>query len=335
MRDLLKTLAGLRLTLVGLAGLAATCIAIALVPERAIPWLTLPLGVLAINLAAAIMVRHVFRRQSALLLFHVGLLVILVIVGVSVLIQFDGQIEMVEGAAFDRREVSVQKSGCLHPNRIDRVGFTQGPIEIRYLPGLRRDTTSSRVAVPGPSGRETLLVIGDRRGFLSSGYRFMTTPNKGFALLLDWQDETGQQVLGAIHFPSYPEFEWKQVNTWTTPAGETIRLELDLADRVSDDVSWVLQSKGVEFSVVVQSANGARHRLRAGEALHLDGGRITPVGLRLWMGYRITYDPLLPWLLAAAFLTLAAMAAHFATKFRVPRAAAARGDSVAVDGQAA
>jgi hypothetical protein len=37
------------------------------------------------------------------------------------------------------------------------------------------------------------------------------------------------------------------------------------------------------------------------------------------MGYRIDYNPLLPWLLTAAFLSLGALAVHMAQKFRAPR----------------
>jgi hypothetical protein len=44
------------------------------------------------------------------------------------------------------------------------------------------------------------------------------------------------------------------------------------------------------------------------------------VDLRLWMGYRIDFNPLLPWLLTAAFVALGALAVHVARKFRAPAA---------------
>ena len=40
------------------------------------------------------------------------------------------------------------------------------------------------------------------------------------------------------------------------------------------------------------------------QSFAVTGGEMTIVDLRLWMGYRIDYNPLLPWLLAAAFLAV-------------------------------
>ena len=64
----------------GLAALIVNCVAISQWPEASLPWVVLPLSVLAANLFAALIVRHAFRQQAALLLFHVGLLAVLVLV---------------------------------------------------------------------------------------------------------------------------------------------------------------------------------------------------------------------------------------------------------------
>ena len=76
MRPVLKTLASLRLTMAGLAALIINSVAISQWPEASLPWVVLPLSVLAVNLFAALIVRHAFRQQAALLLFHVGLLAV-------------------------------------------------------------------------------------------------------------------------------------------------------------------------------------------------------------------------------------------------------------------
>jgi cytochrome c biogenesis protein len=313
MMKALRRLASLKLTLAGLVMLLVNCAAVTQWPDRALPWLVVPLAILALNLAAAVGVRQQFRHQSALLLFHIGLLAMLLIAAAGVLLRFDGHVEVVEGSHFSADDVTVRSVGWLHRSGLDRISFAQETIEVGYLEGLRRDRTASSVVVRDKNA-VTRLDIGDRHGFEVHGYRFMTTPNKGFALLLEWRDDSGVS-LGSINFPSYPEFEWKQINTWETPAGEILSLELDLAERVPMHRPWQLTSHEAAYTLHITNTAGEEFTIAPGEALRVDGGRLRVAGLRLWMGYRIDYDPLLPWLLAAALLTLIAMAAHFVSKY--------------------
>ena len=308
MKPLLRTIASLKLTLAGLAMLIVNSFAISQWPDAAIPWLVVPLTLLAVNLLAALLVRHAFRQQAALLLFHVGLLGVLMLVGAGILMRFDGSVEVVEGTAFDPAVVTPRGTGWLHPDRLDRVRFVQGPLEVNYLSGLRRDTTHSRVLLSRADGSEVRRDVGDREGFTSNGYRFMTTFNKGFAVLVLWRGTDGREALGTVNFPSYPKFDWKQRKVWTTPAGERLSLELKLAERVPEDAPWTLSSHTRSVATV-----------KPGQPVAVKGGEITVVDLRLWMGYRIDHNPLLPWLLMAAFLSLAALGVHMAQKFSVPR----------------
>ena len=304
----------------GLAALIVNCVAISQWPEASLPWVVLPLSVLAANLFAALIVRHAFRQQAALLLFHVGLLAVLVLVAAGVLLRFDGSVELIEGESFDPGAVTARGAGWLHPGRLDRIDFAQGPLEVRYLSGFQRDTTHSRVFMGGKGGAEIRRDIGDREGFTSHGYRFMTTFNKGYSVLVTWREDGGREVLGAINFPSYPKFDWKQVNDWTTPAGDPLTFELKLAERVPEDSPWILKSRDTGYEVVISGSALAETTVGPGESVAVRGGEITIVDLRLWMGYRIDYNPLLPWILTAAFLSLGALAVHMAQKFRVPRA---------------
>ena len=321
MRSVLQKLASLRLTMAGLAGLIANSVAISQWPDTSIPWLVLPLSLLAVNLFAALLVRHAFRRQAALLLFHVGLLAVLILVAAGVLLRFDGSVELIEGEAFDPGAVTVRGAGWLHPDRLDRIHFTQGPLEVRYLSGFQRGTTHSRVDLEREGNTRVRREIGDRQGFTIHGYRFMTTFNKGYSILVLWREDGGREVLGAVNFPSYPRFDWKQVNDWTTPAGESLTFDLKLAERVPDDSPWSLSSRGVGYEVGITGGTRAERTIGPGQSIAVAGGEITILDLRLWMGYRIDYNPLLPWLLAAAFLSLGALGVHMAQKFRTPRPA--------------
>lgn len=328
MRSVLKTLASLRLTMAGLAALIINCVAISQWPEAALAWVVLPLSVLAANLFAALIVRHAFRHQAALLMFHVGLLAVLMLVAAGVLLRFEGSVELVEGEAFDAGGVTARGTGWLHPDRLERVDFTQGPLEVHYRSGLQRDTTHSRVVMGRQDDGAIQRDFGDREGFTAQGYRFMTTFNKGYSVLVLWRDTAGRESLGAVNFPSYPEFDWKQANDWVTPAGETLTLELQLAQRVPEDSPWTLSSRGVRYEVGVAGGGRTRETIGPGQPIAVAGGEIEIVDLRLWMGYRIDYNPLLPWLLTAAFLSLGALAVHMAQKFRAAGAA----QTVAVSG---
>lgn len=319
MRSGLKRLASLRLTMIGLVWLTANSFAISQWPDAAIPWVVLPLAVLALNLFAALLVRHAFRQQAALLLFHVGLLGVLLLVAANVLMRFDGSVEVVEGTVFDATVVTDRGRGWLHPNRLDRINFSQGPLEVQYLSGLQRDATRSRIVMNQLDGTHIERDIGDREGFTAHGYRFMTTHNKGYSVLVLWRDAGGNETVGAVNFPSFPKYDWKQVNDWTTPAGERLNLELKLAKRVPEAGPWTLRSRGVDFEVGIAGGKQPEQTIGPGQSLALKGGEITIVDLRLWMGYRIDYNPLLPWLLTAAFLSLGALALHMAQKFSAPR----------------
>jgi cytochrome c biogenesis protein len=78
-----------------------------------------------------------------------------------------------------------------------------------------------------------------------------------------------------------------------------------------------------EHRLVLRSG-ALRAELAPGDAVELDGGTLVYEGLRSWMGYRISYDATLPWLLAAALLAAFALAWHYTLRFFfAPRPAAA------------
>jgi cytochrome c biogenesis protein len=312
-------MASLSLTFVGLCWLFVNAAAVSRWPDLT-GWLVLPLALLSLNLLAAIITNRVFRSQAALLTFHIGLLCVLVLAGAGIMLRFEGNVEIVEGAEFDPRLVNERRRGWLHSGELNDIGFVQGPIEVRYWEGLQRDTTSTSVEMKG-RGR---VGFGDRYGVTIHDYRFLTTSNKGYAVLLMWEDADGRQSLGAVNFPSYPDLEWKQVNDWTTPAGQVLNLELVLPDRAPKHEAWVLASDDMRYRLRVSDDSGVAAIVGQGDIFDVDGGRVRVTDLRLWMGYRVDYNPVLPWLVAAAFLSLAALAVHVQQKFKAPARSRAR-----------
>lgn len=316
MKHILNKLASLRLTLVGMIGVIVVALAASRSAGISTDLTAIPITLLAINLFAAICVNNTFRHQAGLLVFHVCLLIVVLLIGLSTLLRFDGRVEVVEGEAFTAEAVTVTAKGALHPEPLSTVKFSQGIVEVDYLPGTVRQATRSVLAVPDSTAA---LSVGDRRGATFGGYRFLTTFNKGFALVVDWASPGGDVQRGAINFPSYPEFEWKQVNTWMTPAGQVLEFELLLPSRPPRDAAWVLRSGDTSFAVKVSGGDVAPRTLGAAETLSLRGGTLRIEGLRLWMGYRVSFDPLLPWIFATAMLALIALAFHFQDKYWLNR----------------
>ena len=60
-------------------------------------WVSGPLVVLAVNLAAALVVHPRFRRQPGLLCFHLALLAVLVLGATEQLRRFEGRVELLVG----------------------------------------------------------------------------------------------------------------------------------------------------------------------------------------------------------------------------------------------
>lgn len=316
MMSLLRKLASLRLTLVGMILLAVLAVIASRRADVGAGVTVVPLAILVINLLAALLTNRSFRAQTGLLVFHVGLLLVFVFIGLTVLLRFDGHAEVLQGTAFDAAQVETVDQGRWHDNRLDGLEFYQGEVRINYLPGLNRQDTHSTIEYRTGSGELRRVAIGDTRTASIDGYRIAATFNKGFALLLQWSGDDGSEILGAVHMPSFPEFDWKQVTTWTTPAGQEVELELDFDRPVSSDTSaWTFGDTSMAYTVHVAVAGDAPRTLQKGESARLEGGAIRAVDLRVWMAYQIEYVPFLPWLFVAAMLAIGGLAAHFARRY--------------------
>lgn len=301
----LRRLASLWLTLACLVGLASM-LAWRLGTDRPIGWdVALPLGLLCLNLAAALVVTPALRRQPGLLVFHLGLALLALLLGAGRLMSAAGNVEVTEGLALDPALVTVAP-GPLHRFRLPAAAFVQGPFSIDYAPGLTRGATTSRVVLA--DGREA--VVGDDVALVINGYRLYTTHNKGFAPLLSFRRADGGWMAGSLHLPSYPLFDYNQGTEWTPPgAAAPLTLWLKLDKPVHDkDARWTFRTP--DDPVLVVDDGTRRHELRPGGELAVAGGRLRFEELRTWMGYSIDYDPSRPWLLAAGGIAVAGLLWH-------------------------
>ena len=313
MRRLLVRCASTRLTVALLVLLAAGVIGGYAHEPIAAVGVTFPLALLTLNLAAAAAIRPVFRSQAPLLVAHLALAALVLLAGFGRLSALQARAELTQGLAFDGQLLDVQ-AGPLHRPRLQQAAFTNEGFEIEYAPGLKRGRTRNAVRWTDAQGRVRRAVIGDHEPLVLAGYRFYTTPNKGYAPVFTWRTGAGD-VQGAVHLPSYPVHRLRQARAWTLPDGTAVWVMLKTEETVIDP------DKPAAFALprdrdVVLRVGEERFELAPGDRIALPGGTLIYEGLRTWMGYRVYYDPTLPWLLAASVLAALALAVHFALKFR-------------------
>ena len=313
MTRLLFAFASLKFTPIGLALLGAAAVGIYRFDHSAAPWLALPLLLLAVNLIAAVATNGIFRRQLALLTFHLALIALVLLAAIGQLSYLKGRTEVTEGAGF--QGLIERESGPLHWGQIDKVHFVNDGFDIRYKAGPVMDRNISRLRWQDSQGRERQGEFESNRPLILFGYRIYPTSNKGFAPVFEWQPKGGEAMLTSVHLPSFPANATSQAQTWR-PAGSSadiwVMLPVDEnlipSDRASsfrlpDDRKLVLRQREV------------RYELQPGKTLELPDGTLVYRELRTWMGYSVFYDWTIPWMLAACAVAILSMAWHFWSKF--------------------
>lgn len=275
-----------------------------------------PCGLTIANLLAAIAVRPVFRASPSLLAFHLCLAAIVLLVGVSRLTYFRGSAELAQGEAFAGALVQ-SEAGPLHAGGLAALRFVNDGFEIDYAAGRRRADTRNRVRWADARGQVSEAVVGDDRPLVLGGYRFYTTPNKGFAPRLIWRAGDAAPVRGTVHLPPYPVYESAQAAQWRPPGLErdlTLELQLD-PGLIPDDAPAQFRLPDHPRLMVRDGALAVP--LSPGQTVALAGGTLRFEALVTWMGYRIDYDPAAPWLLAASLLACLALGHHTMQRWRL------------------
>jgi len=323
MMRLLSLLGSLRLTLAGFVFLGAGILIAYFNESHTSPWLTAALLLMAANLLAAILSRPYFRQQKPLLLFHLALLALIALIAVGRLSYFSGQVEVLSGTEFEG-QLRIVEEGPWHIRGYDKLRFTNEGFTITYGEGLYRLPTKNQVSWTDGAGQKQQKVIGDDVPLVLDGYRFYTTPNKGFAMVFDWLQPGRQPVRGAVMLPSYPARALEQANEWHLPGKREpvwtmLQLDKDVL-KYDEPGVFVLPE---DYRVIVrhgaerQELPAVRGGVTSDQPRHVDfpEGRLVFVEMRSWMGYKVTRDPTLPWLLAVAGLAAFALGWHFWRKF--------------------
>ncbi|MBI3935896.1 MAG: cytochrome c biogenesis protein ResB [Betaproteobacteria bacterium] len=313
-RRWLAALASLKLTLVFLALLGAGVVATYLGGAGSVWLLVLPLALFAVNLGCAVITNGVFRRQTALLTFHLALLAIVLLIAAGRLTFLKGQLELSTGETF-RGDLTQFESGPWHPSRLAEISFTNHGFAIDYSPGVKRNQTRNTVSWNDESGRRRVAVIGDQQPLALKGYRFYTSFNKGFAPLFTWHPARGPARRGTVHLPAYPIHEYRQSREWTLPDTDVAVWVMLKFDEVLLDPARRSEFRVPREHTLVVRAGAERRELKPGERYMLPQGVLVYEGVTTWMGYNVFFDWTMPWLLAAGLLAVASLAWHFWNKF--------------------
>ena len=305
MMRFLRAVASLRLTSALLLLMGVLAFAGVLAPQHADGLIAAPLALLACNLAAAIACRRALRH-GGLGLFHACLLACILVVAWGRLTHLDGRVRIASGQEFDAGAVEIHARGRWHGDGLQRLAFRQGPFTVTYGTGIKREHTTSLVAL-GTEPGAAWQAIGDDTPLKVDGYRFYTTPNKGFAPVLTWTPAGGEPVTGAVMLPSYPVSD-VQAQQWEAPGGAAWNFWLRV-DKVPENTAWTLDPSRTP-NVLVAESGSQRFELKPGEEARIAQGTLRYEWLSGWMGYRIFYDPTLLPLLALALLAVAGLAWH-------------------------
>jgi len=312
---LLAALASPRVTLVALAAIAAGVVAHTQVEGGIAGLLAAVFAAAAANLLAALVVQPRLRADLPLLVFHVALLALLALAAIGRLTALTGTLELAQGEVFDG-QLLTSEAGPLHPDGLAKMRFVNDGFTVEYAEGWRRGRTLNDVRVFGSDGQVTRRRIGDMDALVIDGYRFYTTSNKGFAFIFRWVPRSGESMeRGAVHLPSYPMNEHRQAQTWRIPGtSREAWVMLDMA-RPAIDPGRPSRFRLPDAHRLVLVIGGERRELAAGESVTLDEGILVYEGLTAWMGYKVFYDPTLPWLVAAALLSIGALGAFYWRRF--------------------
>ena len=281
-------------------------------------WLiTTPLLLLALNLISALLTNPIFRHQGWLLTFHLGLLLLLLVVAIGQVTKLIGEVEVSEYSTYDNT-IAKWQQGIFHHNRLDQLQFYLADFTINYLPiagRAERMDTKANLTWLDEFGQTQKGVVGDKIPLELHGYQLFTTHNKGFSPTFRWIPNKGQPRVGSVNLPAWPAFKLNQATELFIP-GTNYKVWMQL--KFTDEILYLDRPSIFKVpddpSLVVRS-NNKRHELVVGQSIQFDTGRLEYLGLKTWMGFRIFYDWTLPWLLGAGLFAVFGLAGHFWKKY--------------------
>lgn len=289
-----------------LTALAALAVAHGLLTATVL--MAVPFVLLVANLAAALFTHARFRVDLPLLLFHLALLGLVALLVLARLVYLDARVTLSSGTAFDG-ELQLLERGPLHPGRVQDLHFANdGFTEDFYAQGRgKQKATYNRVQWQDAGGRWQAAQIGDDQPLLLNGYRIYTTRRRGFSPVFQWLPTGGVASPGTVQL-SAQDGAYAHSASWTLAGGPEVwvMLEAPESDQPRAGQLANLGARGLQHSLVLR-IGPQRFELSPGQSLTLPQGQLTYVRLDTWMGYLISYDPTIPWIMATILIGLGSL----------------------------
>ena len=309
----LVTLAAPRWTLLFFLLTALSALAVAYELTTATALMAAPFALLVANLAASLLTHARFRTDLPLLIFHLALVALVALLVLARLIYLDGRATLTSGTAFDG-QLQMLEHGPLHPGRLQDLHFANdGFSEDFYLEGKgRHKATYNRLRWQDESGRWQAAQIGDDQALRLNGYKIYTAGRRGYSPLFRWhaRDEAkgSEGHLGTVQLSAQQDGVYAPSTSWTLPGGPEVWLMLDtqVPPQSQRGQRKNLGADALSHSLVLRIGE-QRSVLKPGESLSLPTGTLTYVRLDTWMGYLISYDPTLPWIMATILIGLGSL----------------------------
>lgn len=309
LKRLTIALASPRLTVAWFLFFAAAALWVAQGGAEPTAWMALPFAVLFINVAAAIVVQRRFRADLPLLLFHLALLALVTLVVVGRATHFEGNLRLTSGAAFAGEWLRTDM-GPLHGQTYMQLRFANDGFVEEYPSGGAFHYTRNAVRWWDDRGFPVQAEIGDDRALVLMGYRIFATRNRGYAALFRWQPKEGGSHEGSALLPLPDSQGFSSGIELDLPDGPQIWGQLQFPAPLPVPAAGARRSNlgagEVDHRLVLRLGE-TRHELVSGSAIDLPGGRLTYVRLTSWMGYRVVYDPTVPWILATVAFGLVSL----------------------------
>jgi hypothetical protein len=304
----LVTLAAPRWTLLFFLLTALSALAVAYELMTATALMAAPFALLVANLAASLLTHARFRTDLPLLIFHLALLALVSLLVLARLIYLDGRATLTSGTAFDG-QLQMLEQGPLHPGRVQELHFANdGFAEDFYLEGKGRyKATYNRLRWQDENGVWQAAQIGDDQALQLHGYKIYTARRRGYSPLFRWEpkgDVNGAEgQLGTVQLSDQNDGVYAPSSSWTLPGGPEVWVMLDakVPDQSQSGPRKNLNAEALDHSLVLRIGE-QRSLLKPGESISLPTGRLTYVRLDTWMGYLVSYDPTLPWIMATILI---------------------------------
>lgn len=269
--------------------------------------MALPFTMLFASLTGALFYKPRLRCDLPLLAFHLALLLLIVLLVAARLTYFEGGVMISEGERFHPEQLDMERSGPLHPVKLDSFQFAHAGFEQPKnlaLQGL--GFIYNRVRYWDQYGRESSTVIGNDRPLVIEGYRIYSGKRRGLVALFRWQNGRSVEVFGEVQLEDNGGDAFAPAAKWQLPDGTDIwaMLEINADQRGLLKEATNLYKEHFEQQPILIRSGDERKTLMPGESINLNGARLTYEGVNSWMSYRIIYEPMKMWIMVTLLVAI-------------------------------